>query len=97
MTFYRFCPDAETQKLSHQILATYLRRISGGDPVAMYDLAVFWMMHVFDHDPEIEFGIVEGMMRQAAQRGNEKAADFLVNLWPVMRPLLMTRRSRSEH
>lgn len=94
MTFDRTRPDDETRKVSLELMEHHLQRISEGDPAATYDLANFWMMHVFDRDFDIELGIVEGLMRQSAQLGNEDAKEFLAKLWPIMRPLLVLKRDR---
>jgi hypothetical protein len=81
-------PDFDAKETSHELLADCLQRISAGDPMGAHDLANFWMAHVFDRDPMIELGIVEGLMRQSAQLGSETAQEFLSNMWPNMRPIL---------
>lgn len=82
---------------SHDLLADCLTRISAGDPMGAHDLANFWMAHVFDRDPVIELGIVEGLMRQSAQLGSADARAFLDGMWPNMRPILEKRLLKSKN
>ena len=84
-------PDFDATATSHELLADCLLRISAGDPMGAHDLANFWMAHVFDRDPVIELGIVEGLMRQSVQLGSEEAKEFISKMWPDMRPILEKR------
>lgn len=94
MLFDSYYDDAETQNINDLMLADCFERISQGDPCATYDLANIWISHVFERDPDIELGIVEGLMRHSACTGNVEAAEFLEKLWPVMRILVRTRLNR---
>ena len=90
-------PGEDTIANSHDLLADCLARISAGDPMGAHDLANFWMAHVFDRDPVIELGIVEGLMRQSAQLGSDDASAFLDGVWPNMRPILEKRLMKAKY
>ena len=79
------------KEISYELLDDCLQRISQGDSMGTHDLANFWMAHVFDRDPIIELGVVEGLMRQSAQLGSEQAKEFIKNVWPQMRAILEKR------
>jgi hypothetical protein len=91
MTINENLPNSDETTTSYEFLADCLQRISDGDPMATHDLANFWMAHMFDRDPVIELGIVEGLMRQSANLGSEQAKEFMSEMWPNMRPILEKR------
>jgi hypothetical protein len=88
--------DSDPQTLSREFLRDCLERISKGDAGATYDLAAFWMSHITDRDPEIELGVAEGLLVQAAKLGSKDAEDYLSKTWPDMKEILKKRLTRSR-
>lgn len=88
--------NSDPQGVSHEFLRDCLDRIANGDPGATYDLASFWIGHVADRDPEIELGIAEGLLIQAAKLGSKDAEDYLSKTWPDMKEILRKRLTRGR-
>ena len=80
--------------VDRQILEDCVKRLRNRDPDAGFDLAQYVVGELPNNDVAVLLALIEGLIRQSEQLGSSHASEYLENMWPKMRGLMIKRLIR---
>jgi len=86
--------DDQNKQIETEIFNDCMKRLAENDPDAGFDLARFFLGELPNYDPEKSLAVVEGLMLQSAQLGSVHAKEYLEEMWPDMRSIMIRRLKR---
>lgn len=72
-----------------------MRRLLARDPDAGFDLAQLILGDLPNNDVSVLIAIVEALLHQSGQLGSIHAKEYLDDMWPQMRSMMIRRLKRA--
>ncbi len=73
------------------LLKEFSGRVSEGDPDAGFDLAQFFWGHLPSNEVNLHIAVIETLILQSAELGSAHAQEYLKEMWPDMKKVLIKR------
>lgn len=84
-----------SEDIDHVILKDCMQRLLTRDPDAGFDLAQLILGDLPNNDVSVLIAIIEGLIHQSGQLGSAHAKEYLEDMWPNMRSIMVRRLKRA--
>ncbi|WP_039915437.1 hypothetical protein [Cellvibrio mixtus] len=84
-----------SEDIDHVILKDCMQRLLTRDPDAGFDLAQLILGDLPNNDVSVLIAIIEGLIHQSEQLGSNHAKQYLEDMWPNMRSIMVRRLKRA--
>lgn len=83
--------ETQDDHIDRVIMNDCMQRILASDPDAGFDLAQLILGELPSNDISVLLAIIEGLVRQSEQLGSSHAKEYLEDMWPQMRNIMIKR------